>query len=304
MFWIGVASHDNGTYHGLILYHACPTQYCKSQTLAITLDDLDFQCDYHRGGVLCGKCTINYSLLLGSPWCEICSNDYLVLLFPFSIAGIALVVFLSVLKLTVATGTLNSLILYANIIQVNRRVFLPLDQINVLTVFVAWLNLDLGFETCFYDGMTAYAHTWLQFVFPIYVWMLIISIILASRYSRFVSKALGSNPVAALATLLLMSYNKILCVIIEVYSSVKLDYPGGEKVTVWLKDGNSLYLQSHDLGLTVITTLMLVCLFLPYTFLLLLGYKLYRFSDGIFDSLLITLAFVIIPVIVFVFDVT
>ncbi len=73
---------------------------------------------------------------------------------------------------------------------------------------------------------------------------------------------------------------------------------------VWLKDGNSPYLQSHDLGLTVITTLMLVCLFLPYTFLLLLGYKLYRFSDGIFDSLLITLAFVIIPVIVFVFDVT
>ncbi len=214
MFWIGVASHDNGTYHGLILYHACPTQYCKSQTLAITLDDLDFQCYYHRGGVLCGKCTINYSLLLGSPRYEICSNDYLVLLFLFSIAGIALVVFLSVLKLTVATGTLNSLILYANIIQVNRRVFLPLDQVNVLTVFVAWLNLDLGFETCFYDGMTAYAHTWLQFVFPIYVWMLIISIILASRYFSFVSKALGSNPVAVLATLLLMSYNKILCVII------------------------------------------------------------------------------------------
>ncbi len=117
--------------------------------------------------------------------------------------------------------------------------------------------------------MTAYAHTWL-----------IISIILASRYSRFVSKALGSNPVAVLATLLLMSYNKIFHVIIEVYSSVKLDYPGGEKVTVWLKDGNYPYLHSHHLGLTVMTTLMLVCPFLPYTFLLLLGYKLYRFSDG------------------------
>ncbi len=128
--------------------------------------------------------------------------------------------------------------------------------------------------------MTAYAHTWLQFVFLIYVWMLIISIILASRYSRFVSKALRLNLVAVLATLLLMSYNKILRVIIEVYSSVKLDYLGGEKVTVWLKDGNSPYLHSHHLGLTVITTLMLVCLFLPYTFLLLLGYKLYRFSDG------------------------
>ena len=31
-------------------------------------------------------------------------------------------------------------------------------------------HLDLGIETCFYDGMDAYVKTWLQFVFPIYIW--------------------------------------------------------------------------------------------------------------------------------------
>ena len=47
---------------------------------------------------------------------------------------------------------------------------------------------------------------------------------------------------------------------------------------MWLKDANVPYLQSWHLFLTVVTTLVLVFLFLPYTLLLLLGYKLYQFS--------------------------
>ena len=35
----------------------------------------------------------------------------------------------------------------------------------MITVLLAWLNLDLGIETCFYNEMTAYTQTWLQFVF-------------------------------------------------------------------------------------------------------------------------------------------
>ena len=34
--------------------------------------------------------------------------------------------------------------------QVNRSVFIPNGHTNPLTVFIAWLNLDLGIETCFY----------------------------------------------------------------------------------------------------------------------------------------------------------
>ena len=103
-------------------------------------------------------------------------------------------------------------------------------------------------------------------------------IIITSRYSITVSKLIGSNPIAVLATLLLMSYAKILRIIIEVYSSAELDYPDNKTVTVWLKDANVPYLQSKHLLLTVVTSLVLVFLFLPYTVLLLLGYKLYRYS--------------------------
>ena len=252
----------------------CPENYCKSTA---TLDNLDVQCELNRGKLLCGACINNSSLLLGGFRCQVCSNAYLALLVPFAAAGIALVVFLSFLRLTVATGMINSVVLYANIVQVNKSIF---STGSVLAVFIAWLNLDLSFETCFYDGMTAYAQTWLQFAFPLYVWVLIGLITLSSRYSITVSKLIGHNPIAVLATLLLMSYTKVLKIIIEVYSSAGLEYyPEKETVTTWLKDPNVPYLQSKHLVLTVVTTLVLVFLFLPYTLLLLLGYKLYRFSD-------------------------
>ena len=275
-FWVS-ALYLNLSYKGLILCRTCPVQYCKTKAVNITLDHPDIQCGLNRSGVLCGGCASNYSLLLGSSRCEVCSNSYFGLLLVFAVAGIILVVCLSFLRLTVASGMINTVILYANIVQANRRLFLP-NSTNILTVFIAWMNLDLGFETCFYRGMDAYAQTWLQFAFPVYVWILLSLIIVASRYSIFLTKLIGSNPIAVLATLLLMSYTKILKIAIEVYTFGKLDYPDNKTVTVWLKDANVPFLQTWHLSLTVVTSLVLVFLFLPYTLFLLLGYKLYRFS--------------------------
>lgn len=276
-FWMNASYHKNGSYDGLILYQPCPAEYCSTDTVAIlSLDNPDVQCASNRSGVLCGECAANYSLLLGGSRCDICSNTYLVLILPFALAGVALVVFLSLLRLTVATGAINSIILYANIVQVNRNNFFPSSGVNILTVFIAWVNLDLGFETCFFDGLDVYTQTWLQFVFSVYLWILIGLIILSSRHSITVSKLIGSNPIAVLATLLLMSYNKILKVIIDVFSSVDLDYPNNKRVTVWLKDGNLLYLSSKHLLLSIFILLVLVFFFLPYTAFLLLGHLLYR----------------------------
>ena len=275
-FWIGV-QYVNTSYEGLILARSCPAEYCKKDTVSFTLENSDDQCDLNRTGLLCGACAANRSLMLGSPQCEVCSNSYLALLLLFSVAGLVLVILLTCLRLTVATGTLNCIIFYANIVQANRSLFLVDGTRNVLTVFLAWMNLDLGFQTCFYDGLDAYALTWLQFAFPLYIWLIISSMIFISRYSITVSKLIGSNPVAVLATLLLMSYTKILKIIIEVYSSVELDYRN-KTDTVWLKDANVSYLQSRHLILTLVTSLVLVFLFLPYTLLLLLGHKLYPFT--------------------------
>ena len=198
---------------------------------------------------------------------------FLLLLVAFIVAGVA---FLSILRLTVATGMINSIILYANIIQANKLLFFS-NKNNILTVFIAWMNLDLGIPTCFYDGMDAYAQTWLQFAFPLYVWFLISLIIITSRYSTLMTKLIGSNPIAVLATLLLMSYTKFLKNIIEIYLSVHLEYPHA-KVTVWYKDVTVPYVESRHLVLAVLSSIFIAVFFLPYTFLLLLGYKMYGFS--------------------------
>ena len=205
-FWVG---YDNN-FQGLILHPHCPFDYCISASINVTLNDTDKQCENNRSGLLCGKCKSGFSLVLGSSKCLQCSNVNIILLIPFALAGIALVLLLLIFKLTVAAGTINGLIFYANIVAVNRSIFFPPKETNILTVFIAWLNLDLGIETCFFDGMDAYIKTWLQFAFPLYVWSLVFLIIISSEYSSSIAKVFGSNPVAVLATLFLLSYAKLL----------------------------------------------------------------------------------------------
>ena len=170
-FWVGYI--PNSTTDGLILHPHCPFDYCTSKKMYITVDDSDEQCSNNRIGLLCGKCNQNFSISLGTNRCLRCSNDNLWLVVAFTFAGVALVLLLLALRLTVAVGTINGLVFYANIFTMNSATFFRPQNTNVLTVFLAWLNLDLGIETCFYNGMDAYTKAWLQFVFPVYVWALV-----------------------------------------------------------------------------------------------------------------------------------
>ena len=183
----------------------------------------------------------------------------------FVLAGIALVAVLLLLRLTITAGTLHALVFYANVVQTNHSFFFPAGETNILTVFIAWLNLDLGIETCFYDGMMTYAYTWLQFVFPFYVWFLIGLIIVASHYSTKLTRIFSKNPVAALATLFLLSYSKTFDTFVAAVSSTELEYPHSELRMVWLYDGNVAYAQNNHLTLMVFATLVLIFLFIPYT---------------------------------------
>ena len=156
-FWVGYIQ-DN-TSDGLILHPHCPFDYCTSNELYIAINDSDKQCSNNRTGLLCGKCARNFSLALGTNRCLQCSDDYVWLLVVFTFAGVALVLLLLVLRLTVAVGTINGLIFDANIFAINSATFFS-PPTNVLIVFITWLNLDLGIETCFYDGMDAYTKAW------------------------------------------------------------------------------------------------------------------------------------------------
>ena len=111
-FWVGYDNQSNE----LILHPHCPFDYCVNDTVVFPLNNTDIQCAYDRSGLLCGACKRSYSLVLGSSICKQCINNYLALLVPFAVMGVALVILLLVCKLTVATGTLSGLVLYANIV--------------------------------------------------------------------------------------------------------------------------------------------------------------------------------------------
>ena len=167
--WIGYSNATDNT--GFIIYPTCPFDYCVQTPVNVTLNipnGADMQCAFNCSEKLCGECEEDLSLVLGTSRCKECSNIYLLLLIPFALAGIALVAFILIPNITVATGTINGLIFYANILAANRSLFSPVETPNILTVFVSWLNLDLGIETCFYDGMDSYAKVLLQLVYNPY----------------------------------------------------------------------------------------------------------------------------------------
>ena len=278
-FWISKTSNN------MIIIHKfrCPIDYCVIKAVNVTLSNPNVQCNYNRNGTLCGQCLEHESLLLGSLHCLPCSNQYVALLLPFALGGIVLVTVILLFRLTVAVGTLNGLLFYANIIQANYQAFFPRATINFFTIFISWINLDLGIETCFYDGMDIYAYSWLQFLFPFYIWFLIGCIIVISRHSKSFANTLGTNPVAVLATLLLMSFSKILKAIITPLSWTYLTYYNSTNRShriVWLYDGSIDFFQTpkHTI-LASFAILTLLVFVLPYLILLLCGQWLLGFSD-------------------------
>ena len=266
-----------GNYSGRLAVHRhCPLDYCIPEPHSVELQRQHLQCTSNRSGVLCGGCQTGLSLGLGTARClDNCSNYHLLLVFLFALAGLVLVFILLKCNLTVSVGTINSLIFYANIIHVNRTIFFPQDKLlfltNMLAVFIAWLNLDLGIETCFGRDMTAYVNTWLQFAFPVYIWVLVLVMIYSSRYSVTASKIIGRNAVSVLATLFLLSYAKLLRTVIAIVSSTRLGDEDGRSHLLWLMDANVAYFSAPHAVLFFTALLAVLLYILPFTLLTLLA---------------------------------
>ena len=192
------------------------------------------------------------------------------LLFSSAITGIVLVIVLLVLNITVTGGFITGIIFYANIIAASRSVFFPSEKPSFPSVLVDWLNLDIGFDLCFFDGLDTYTKTWLQLAFPAYIISLVIIVIKISENSPKFTRLLGPgrrDPVATLATLTLLSYSKLLSTTIAALSYAELHYPDGSKVKVWLPDGNVQYLRGKHIALAV-AAFLIILVGVPYTLLL------------------------------------
>ena len=249
----------------------CPIDICKMGEKNINLQkDPDAQCAYNHAGVLCGSCQKGYSLAIGSSHCIRCpNNNNLALLIFFAAAGFLLVIAISVFNLTVTQGTINGLMFYANIVWAYQNAFFPHHPTGIsafLKTLLAWLNLDFGIETCFYNGMDMYGKVWLQFIFPFYIAAIFL---LGAHYSSRLSKILGDRSVPTLATLLFLSYAKLLHTVIASFRLADLKtYPHGQIIRVWALDGNLTYSHHKHVLLLLVTIPCFLLLWMPYTVIL------------------------------------
>ena len=268
--WISYFSNTDLT--GYLVYPNCPFDYCLSASPPLNLRQPDAQCAFNRSSLLCGSCQPGLSLSLGSSHCLPCPSYWpalpVVLTTAAILAGIALVTLLLVLNMTVAVGTLNGLIFYVNVVYANKSILLPFQETNFITVFISWLNLDIGIDTCYFPGMDTFAKTWIQLAFPAYVILLVVLVIIISSYStKFSNLIRKKNPVATLATLILLSYAKLLEICFKSLSVGILEYPDGSNTLLWLPDATVKYLSGKHIPLFIAAVLILL-VGLVYTALL------------------------------------
>ena len=286
--WIGLL--QNGAE---ALATTCPLDYCNSKDRSINLQSPNSICNGGREGVLCGRCPAGQSVVFGSPECHLCSDVWLITLGMYAVMGVVLIVVLFVLNLTVNQGTIYGLIFYANIIVVNSTIFFGGLNLKFLQVIISFIILDLGFPLCFYNGMDDTAKMGLQFAFPTYLLFLIIIFIVVCRHcissqpQHSSTKLLGKlrkftlqKAVNVLATLVYLSYFKLVRAVIDILSYTAINVQNGASVQVWFYDGNIQYLHGvHAIlfGFAIATSILFI---IPYTVALTIIPIIDRFSEN------------------------
>ena len=266
--WIGyIKDPQESNYldaNKYLVTHRCVNDYCSSKFRKnkITSKPTELvqhsQCQFNRTGILCGACRQNLSLILGSSECWLCSNTSLILILAFAVIGILLILFLTVCDLTISGGRISGLIFYVNIVHISDTKFIPMKKPilhSFLKIVIAWMNLDLGINTCFYREMDAYAKAWLQFAFPLYLWILSgLIVFLCNRYIS-VTRLFGTNSVRVLATVILLSFTKLLRAVITTFSCINVELHGNntnKTRVLWANDPNIPCFQEKHIPLFIV----------------------------------------------------
>ena len=250
----------------------CPTRYCH-QTLSQLNVSNSSLCLNGRTGILCGQCKEGLSVTIGSPLCQKCPNWWLFTIFLYAFLGFVIVALLLSLQLTVAQGTINGLIFYANLLSISAYYLFGSENLQWALIFISLLNLEFGFPVCLFDGLNEIIKGILSIVFPLYIWMVSIGFIYASRYSNKISKLTSKSAVPVLATLIHITFYKFLRFSVDglAFATVEVQTPDdhSSKITVWYYDGSVRYL-IHPLHIVLfVMVLVVVCVFIfPYAIVL------------------------------------
>lgn len=278
---------------GVVKFGHCPLDYCSAEIAIIQVNSsivdsdvseqsvYDVQCNsgYNRGGVGCGRCLEGYSIVLGSNRCLKCSNTFLLLLLVFAAYGVSLISLIVFFQFTISEGFLNGILFFSNILALYAP-YLLTRQVRSLFVVCFWLSFKMGFETCFFDGMTALSSTALNYVFPLYLYFLLLLVTLLARWSHRFTRWMGSHrfsPSKLFATILVMTYTSLLETTVSILAFTPLKEVTTNRTSYyWSFDPSVAYFRHSHAALAVFAILLLVFFLIPAPILWLFPNRLYN----------------------------
>ena len=287
--WVGLLDGSTDKQH--LVIEQCILDYCEPGTRVLDKGNFDIQCakGYNRTGLLCGSCREGYSVVLGTRICRKCTNNaYLALILLFAAAGILLIALVAFLKVSVSEGYLYGPLFFSH--NISPYIFILAPRAPYVFVPVAFLNLDLGIETCFYEGMNALAYAGLQFVFPFYIYLLMVVIVVLARYIKFPFH-IGFSAGQTFATLLALTYSSIgrTCVDVLLYQAIN-SVEGDVSSIRWRIDPIVHYFQGWHAFLVIVSILLFLVYLIPLPLILLFPTKAYKIKtmkpllDAFFNS--------------------
>ena len=302
--WIGIINIKNATLFGVstdcYLYCNFKSNYDtyiindnnNSILISNKLNDKESLCLKNRAGVLCSKCAPGYSVAFGTQDCIRCSNWWLLTMIIYGIAGPLIIYLLYALKLTLTTGKINGIILYAQVISIGRlgkQICIIKDYgftrlksyFNIVTGLIFLVNLSIGFNVplCLYDSMTELWKSGIGLMFPLYLLTIVIGLIIISRYSVRLSNRIADSSVQVLVTVVHLSVATLLSSTLDVFTPAYI-YTNTSDVPlrVWQNDGTVEYGKGTHLILMLVTGVVVGSVLLAYLTVLIAGRPLMKIN--------------------------
>lgn len=299
--WAGLTANKEFAISATCVVGLCTTEknlkyfYSVDESTTLLLKDFNQPtnnysvCAEGLEGPLCGKCKRGLTRVFGSLNCISCSNsklNYWAIISLLFVGGLASVVVSYTLNLTLSAGTINGVLFYANVVNINLSNLLLVSSTSAVSIaqmigamFISILNHSVIVPVCFKDDLSEVWKTGLNLVYPYFLLSIVIIIIIVSRYSTWLSNKTSHSSVQVLVTVVHISISILLPVFFKTFSS-ELLYTEHRTQRVWLYDGSINFLQdSEHCILAVIVTIAVLPLFSAYTLFLIFGKYLIKYSS-------------------------
>ena len=263
--WLGYVESS------LTVLHTCPSPYCRfnfnvSAPIRIPVKnntfDMQLQCSsvLNRGGIGCRTCKAGYSEMFGiSSTCMQCTNDLTVIPLVLTlIAGVLLTWTIAYFRLTVSQGYIYGILLYCNILSVHASHLTTWNPRYALLIS-SWLTLNIGVDICFYNGMTSVGRVGFGFVFPTYLFSILLIITIISRFdkpscckrNKCSCSVVHFSTIQMFSTLLILCYTRVMETSVEALAPFVITDLYGNKTFRWFTDLEVRYFLDKGHGVIV-----------------------------------------------------